>query len=380
MTNQVRRINLRLVISLIFLSFFLVSCQKKKGMSLFNSGLKEVPVDVYVVKRVKSVPVEVEYPGMTHSYKEALVRARVSGILEKRFFKEGDFVKRGDLLFLIERDLYFAKYQSAKALVDQAKAQFEEAKKTWERIKKSYQAHLVSKETRDKAYYQFELAKANYQMAKARLKEAKILLDYTEVKAPISGIAGERKVDVGNLVSPGAPLVKIQQVDPIYVNFAIPDEDVAKYQFLNKKSRNYLKNLRVKIILPNGRPYALLGRIDYVASSLEKGIPALKVRAVFPNHNEEVLPNLFVRVELVGVKKRDVMLVPKRSVLYDPEGEKVFVVKNGRAEVRFIKVCGEYKGFYLVKSGLKPGDAVIVDNLLRIISGTKVKIDGIVEE
>jgi len=354
-------------------------CQKKKSASIL-SGLhsKEIGVDVFIVKRVSSIPVFVEYPGMTRSFKKAIVRARVSGILENRYFKEGDYVKKGQELFSIEKNIYLAKYQAAKAAVLQAKAQLEQATKTWKRVWKSYQAHLVSDETKDNALAKYKLAKAAYKLAKARLKEAEIYLNYTDVKAPISGYTCERRVDVGNLVAPGTPLVEIDEINPIYVDFSIPDKDVIKFDFLNVRSSNYIKRLKVKLSLSDNKTISELGKIDYVAPILDKGIPVLRIRAVFRNSRHQILPNLFVRVQLVGIKKKNAIIVPKKCVLYAPEGPKVYVVKNGEAEEKFIKLDGEYKEFYIVKSGLNPGEMVITDNLMKITSGSKVKIESVI--
>jgi membrane fusion protein (multidrug efflux system) len=368
----------------IFISFLVLclctACSKSKKKESLLGGFKQevVPVDVYVVKKVKSIPISLEYPGITKSFQRAVVCAKITGTLEKVLFKEGDFVKEGTPLFSIEKDIYLAKYESAKAAFLQAKAQLERAEKTWERVLKSYKAKLVSDETKDNALAQYKLAKANLQLAKARLKEAEIYLNYTLVKAPISGIAEEKKVDPGNLVSPGKPLVEIDQIDPIYVTFSIPDEDVVKYHFLDKKGKNFLKKLKVKIKLSDGSFYPYSGKIDFVSSTLERGIPALKVRAIFPNQESSLLPNLFVRVVLLGIKKRNVLLVPKRSVMYAPEGEKVYVVEGNKAVAKLIKIGEEYKDFYVVEEGLKPGDKVIVDNLLKLTSGTKIKVEKIV--
>ncbi len=364
-----------LILSLLLILLAFSGCKKKKEEGLLGGTQeKAIGVDVYVVKKVKSTPVHLEYPGITRSYKHAVVRARISGTLEKVLFKEGSFVKKGTPLFVIERELYLAEYKAAKAGLLQAMAQLYRAETTWERIKKSYAEHLVSKQTRDDAYAQYKLAKAGVKLAKAKFKQAKIYLSYTIVKAPISGITSERKVDPGNLVSPGTPLVEINQVNPIYVKFSIPDEDIFKYHFLDENSDNYIKKLKVRLKFSNGSVYPELGKIDYVSSVLNKGIPSLNVRAVFPNEKRKVLPNLFVRVDLIGITRKNVILVPKRSIMYAPEGAKVYVIKNGIAVEKFIKISGEYKDFYIVEKGLNPGDKVIIDNLMRLTSGKKVRV------
>ncbi len=370
-----------LVIILVgLISFFLSGCKKKGHKSFLSFGQgKKLEVSVWKVKKIKRVPLVLEYPGKTRSFKKVIVRARISGILEKILFKEGSFVRKGKLLFLIERAIYQAKYDSAKAGFLQARAQYFSAKRTWLRIKKAFEKGAVSPEQRDRTLAQYKLANATLALAKARLRQAKIFLDYTRVTAPISGIISEKKVSAGNLVSPGMPLVEIDRINPIYVYFSIPDEDLLKYGLLNKKSFNYIKRLKVRLKLEN-RIYPFKGRINYVEPVLSASTGTLKVRAIFPNPHREIPANLFVRVELLGVKVKNAYLIPKKSVLWSPEGEKIYLIKDGKVFEKFIKIIGEWKNYYIIKEGLHSGDEIAVDNLLKLKPGASVKIIKVIEK
>jgi membrane fusion protein (multidrug efflux system) len=375
MKEKTKRIKLLLVLLFLIL---IAGCKKKESFSLFSKEKKIISVKVYKVPFPKKVFVDLEYPGITRSYKEVLVCARITGTLEEAYFKEGDYVHKGDLLFEIEKDIYLAKYESAKAGYLQAKAQLEKAKKTWKRIKKSFSAHLVSEETRDSALAQLKLAEASLKLAEARLKEAEIFLNYTTIKAPISGITGQIMIDPGNIVAPGKPLVKIEQISPIYVEFSIPDNDLTKYNFLSQKSPNFLKFLKVKIKLGK-KILKETGKIVFFASELGKGVPVLKVKALFQNSKKELLPNTFVRVLLKNILVKKAILVPQSCVRYSPEGDTVYVVENGKAVERYIKVEGTYKNYYLVSKGLKPGELVVANNLLKITSGSPVKVEKVIK-
>ncbi len=374
------RVFLFFSISLIILFIGLLGGCKKKGKEGFLSfgEEKEIPVSIWKVKKVRRVPIVLEYPGKTKSSQKVVITSRISGTLEKVLFKEGEFVKKGEPLFLIERDIYESRYNSAKAAFMQAKAQYSQAEKTWARIKKAYAKGAISPEQKDRAYSQYQLAEASLALSKARLKEAEIFLNYTTITAPISGVISDKKVSEGNLVNPGTTLAKINKLDPIYVYFSIPDEDIVKYNLLNPKSPNYIKKLKIKLKI-NKKIYSFSGRVDYVDSVLDPSTASLRVRAVFPNHEKQILANLFVRVRLLGVKERNVLLVPKRSVLWSPEGEKVFLIKNKKVFERFITIVGEWKDFYLVKEGLKEGDKIAVDNLMRLKPGISVKVIKAIE-
>ena len=376
-----RKKKIRLIFLIILWIIFLNGCHNSKGKTnSLKPTSQAIPVSVYIVPQPTDVPIKLEYPAKTRSYYHTVICARITGFLKKMLVKEGEYVKKGEPLFLIEKDVYEAEYESAKAQLERAEAEFERAKRDWERIKASYEARVVSEEDRDKAWAMYKSAKANLDMARARLKQAKINLNYTTVRALISGIVGKRLIDPGNLVQPGTPLVVINKIDPIYVEFSIPDRDLWNYGFRDKKSYEKLKKLIAKIKFEDGRIYKRNGKIDFVDSVLDKETASLKIRAVFPNPEREILPNSFVRIVLEGIKRKNVIFIPQRCVIQTPVGETVYVVKGNKAIVRSVKLGETYKDYYIIEKGLKPGEKVIADNLLKLKPGIPVKIDKIVKK
>lgn len=367
-----------LIFSIFLLTLSLISygCFKKTEKNVLKPQV--VQVTGYKVGQPKVSPVELTYPGRTKSISSVTVVARITGILQKQFFKEGEFVSKGRVLFLIEPDLYQAAYQSAKANLEKIKAELEKAEKDWKRISTSFKDRLVSEQEKDAAWYAYQTAKANLKYAEAQLKQAEINLSYTQVKAPTSGITGQRLVDIGNLVNPGTPLVTITVIDPMYVEFSIPDRDLLKLG-VKKRWVDLLKNTQV-ILLIEDRPYKYPGKIDFVDTVIDEKTSSVKVRAVFKNPEKIVLPNQFVRVTIKGLKKENVILIPQKAVFQGPTGPIVWVIENDKALPRPVKLGETYENYVVIEEGLKPGEIIVVDNLLKLRPGISVRVEKIIEE
>ena len=188
-----------------------------------------MPVKAYTVK-TEDMPVELEYPARIRSYQRIDVRAKVQGTLMKQYYTEGQFVKKGTPLFLIEPLKYEAAVNMAQAQLNMAKAQLQQAKRDWDRVSKLYQDKVVSDKERDSALSAYENAQAVVASAEAALDNAKIDLGYTRVEAPFDGYAGMRKMDVGGLVSINTVLTTLTQTDPVFAEFSIPDMDSLRQQ------------------------------------------------------------------------------------------------------------------------------------------------------
>ncbi len=362
---------LRIELFLTLLLIFSACSKNPEGAKQSPQSLPPLDVTVYEITQAKTIPVEVQYPAKTKSISMVTVVARVSGILKERYFVEGQFVNKDQLLFKIEPDIYQAEYDSAKAQLEQAMAEFNRAERDWQRIKASYEDRIVSEQQRDAALSAYEQAKALVEAAKARLKKAELNLRYTDVKAPLSGIAGTRIVDPGNMVNPETALVTITEVNPIYAEFSIPDSDLIRL----KAEGFRLKDKLQAYLLIEDRPYRHSGKIDFIDSVIDEKTSSLKARAVFPNPDREILPNQFVRIVIKGIQRRNAIVVPQKAVLQSPSGPFVYVVENGKAIVRNIKLGERVGDNLVVEDGLKPGDLVIVDNLMKIRPEMPVKIE-----
>ncbi len=354
----------------------LTSCEAKRE-SLRDSRLpKEIPVNVYKISDPTLINFEMLYPGKTKSPSEVKVVARVTGILKKRFFKEGAYVKKGDLLYLIEREPYLAQYEYAKAQVEKAQAELERLEREWKRVSEAFKARLVSESERDKIFSDLQTARARLKEAKANLSLAELNLSYSEVRAEASGFVGKREVDEGNLVTPGTILTTITQTDPLFIEFSIPERD---FELLGLKQGDFqkLKDKKITIFLSEGTAYQYKGTIDFVDSKLDE-TSSLKVRAIVPNPKRELLPNNFVRVGISGFPKR-VILLPQKALMQSPKGTFVYVIEEGKAKVRPVKIGLPYREFYVLEEGIRPGELVALDNLMKLKPEMKVKIEKIVE-
>lgn len=339
-------------------------------------------VDVFKVMAPKEEPLVFTYPAKTISSQSATIKARANGILQKKFFNEGDVVKEGDVLYKIESDSYEAAYNLAKANASALNVQVQKSAKEWERIKSLYEGGASSEQEKDNAYWAHESAKASYESAKASLQIATINLERTSVKATLSGVVGMKLADIGALVSDGTPLVEITQINPLHVEFSIPDIDVMKqkYAIKNGKWSNPTEG-KLKASLSVGDiKYKELGVVDFMDSSLNAKTGSLKARATFKNPSSELLPNQFVKVSLQGLTRNNIIKIPQKAVLQNPLGTVVFVVDEGKAMVRPVKVGETSENDFVIESGLKEGDVVIVNNFFKIKASAPVKVDKVINQ
>ncbi len=338
-----------------------------------------IPVDVYHVSAPQEEALSLTYPGKSVSSQVVLIKARANGILQKKLFTEGEMVKEGDLLYTIEPDSYDAAHQLAKANLQNQNVSLQKTEKEWNRIKSLFDTGAASEQERDSSFWAYESAKASLESAKASLQIARINLERTHVKATISGIVGMKQVDVGALVSEGTPLVEITQINPLHVEFSIPDIDAMKQKY-NIKNGNWSHASEGKLkasLMVGAMKYKEIGVVDFMDSSLNAKTGSLKARASFKNPNQEVLPNQFLTVSLLGLTRTNVIRVPQKAVLQNPLGTVVFVVVDGKALMKPVKIGESSENDFIVESGLKEGDTVIVNNFFRVKNGVAVKIDKI---
>ncbi len=373
--------------------FLLVTCLAALGTQSYAEEAKKEPkaatttaplpaVDVYKVSEAKEEALVLQYPGKTISSQNVVIKARANGILLKKFFNEGDFVKEGDILYKIEPDSYEAAFNLAKANVASLDVQLQKTQKDWERIKALYDSGASSEQEKDTAYWAYEGAKANLASAKASLQTASINLDRTTIKATMNGMTGLKQVDVGALVSDGTPLVEITQISPLNVEFSIPDIDIMKqkYNIKNGKWSHPSEGKLKATLLVGNTTYKEVGIVDFFDSTLNAKTGSLKARATFKNTNKDLLPNQFVKVNLMGLTRNDVIKIPQKAVLQNPLGTVVFVVQEGKAVARPVKVGEASENDYVIESGLKANDEVILNNFFRIKNGAPVKIDKVVND
>ena len=357
-----------LLLSFIFLT--LIGCHKsqdQQGMPP-NTAL---PVAVLEVNPT-TVAITGEAVGQTEGAKEVEVRPRIGGILLKRKYNEGSAIKAGQSLFLIDPEPYKIALSQAKAQLDQSIARAEQAKREKKRLEGLIDSQSISQRDFDNATSDEAFSIAAVSQARANLKQAELNLSYTNVTAPVDGISGRFQFSEGSLVSANTSLLTtLVQINPIWVRFSFSDNELkALGGVLNEKNIG-----EVSLVLPDGSEYSKKGKINFAATQIDPTLGTQQLRATFENNEQQILPGQFVRVRVTSGKKDGVFLVPQLAVLNSDQGRFVFVVnEKNQANPRPV-VTGEWKGQdWVILNGLKSGDKVIVNNLIKIRPGMPVTI------
>ena len=330
------------------------------------------PLQVAVLQAApKSVPVEFEAVGRAEGSREIQVRARVAGILEKQLYAEGDSVKAGAPLFRIERAPFEIELAQARAALAQERAKRELAQQETERLKRLADRRAISQREADQAESGAKQSDAAVQMAEARVRQAELNLSYTSVDAPIGGITGRAQQSIGSLLAPGQDsgslLTTITRADPVWVRFALSEQDFAALRAGESRATE------VRLELADGRPYAVRGRLNFSGSTVDPALGTVQMRAEFANPKLELLPGQYVKVRVVA-GSREAIVVPQAAVLQNEAGRYVWVVgPQNRAAQRQIRVGPWLGSGWVVLEGLKAGDAVIVDNVIRLRPGAAVQ-------
>ncbi len=341
---------------------------QKANQSPQSQNMPPLPVSVHTVK-LSDAKIDKTYPAIINAYEKVDIVARVSGILEKKHFTEGALVKKGDLLYTIEPDIYQAKLDTAQAVLEKAHSSLIKATKDWERAKVLKKTNAISPKEIDFYMTEYTNAKAELSNAKANLKQAQIEFDYTAVKAPISGIAGIKKQDVGDYIdadSESAFLTTITNTNPLHVEFSIPKNDVQRYLAQIKNPQTVIK------LLDNNNPSEQNGTIDFISPEIDHNTNSLLVRAKIKNDNNSFLAGGFVKISIEGLIAKNTAVIPEEAILQTPNGAMVYVVENGTAKMRPVKTDILTKEGVIVKSGLKEGDKIITNNLPKIRPDAKV--------
>jgi RND family efflux transporter MFP subunit len=319
-----------------------------------------------------------EYTGNTQAINTVQLQARVQGFLEKVFFKDGDLVKKDQLLFLIQQNTYQAQLEQAEAQVLQQKANYDHAVIETARYTKLVKQRAAAQTDLDNWRFQRDAYKAAMLAARAARDLAKLNLSYTRVVAPFNGRIDRRLKDAGNLVGAGefTPLADINQIDPIYVYFTISELDFLR---LMSTSQNLLARVNtgkipVAIGLADDKGYPFEGSLDFAAITLDPTTGTLLLRGIFANPDNKLIPGLFARVRIPLSAKRPSLLVPQVAISFDQQGPYVLIVNEKNVvERRPIKAGSPVDNLRVVEEGLTGDEWVITTNLIRAIPGRPVK-------
>lgn len=332
-----------------------------------GGAMPPMPVTV-LTAQPRKVPVTLDVVATLEGLREVEVRARTSGTLQQQLYQEGQPVKAGTPLFRIERAPLEITVDAARAAVAQAEARAEQARRESSRLAGLVADRAISQREADDALSGAKTAEAALLAARAQLRDAQLNLGYTEVTAPIAGIAQRAQRSVGTLVSPANDsglLTTLVQIDPIRVRFALSDSEAA--QVRQGRGR------QVRLIGPDGQPGPEAGRLDFAASTVDPRLGTVQMRAEIANSNGQWLPGQFVRVQIT-TGEQEAFLVPQAAVLTSDQGRSVWVMgPDGKAQPRPV-VAGPWQGKdWVIRSGLQAGDKVIVDNILKLRPGAPVQ-------
>lgn len=343
-----------------------------------NSGVQLPLVGVEEVGLVASNPPE-KYIGHIESMESIDLRARVEGYLEKINFKEGSFVKKGQILYVIEQAPYKARVAAAKAQVMQAEADFFKAKTRLERLR-SAQPESVPKTDLDDAVAAQDLARGRLDEAKANLELAEINLSYTTVKAPITGRIGKSLYKVGDLVGPSSqPMAEIVRMDPIRVVFSISENqgELIMNAMKDAEKGNSPSILSVSLEFPGGHTYPRKGEIDFVNNRVDPDTGTIAIWARFDNPEGRLVPGEYVRVFLEEAKQEKAPGVAQIAVQRDNEGAFVYIVdEENKVEQRRITIGPTVNNKFIVTSGLKQGEKVVIRGIQKVRPGMTVNIEN----
>ena len=331
----------------------------------------------------RDVAIEFEYPGQAAGSREVEIRARVDGIVEKRLYEEGSFVKAGQPLFVIAPATYAAATAAAEANVATAEANLQKAQRDFDRYKPLIDARAISQMEFDNTASALDIARANLKAAKAQYHSSRINLEYTDVRAPISGVIGRALKVEGALAiaSSDSLLATMAQTDPIDVYFAVSEADRNHLQSELAAGRLSLpaggKRFVAKLKDTDGKLLAQTGTLNFSDYKADTNTGAYTNRARFTNPKAALTPGQFLRVVLTGAVRRDAIAVPQRAVLNNAMGRFVYVVGKGKdgkpaAEPRpvvpgeWVRISDNEPSGWVIKEGLLPGDQVIVDGVARI--------------
>jgi RND family efflux transporter MFP subunit len=337
------------------------------------------PIPV-VSPRTQSVSSYVDITGNAASVNAVKLIARVEGYLDQIHYEDGQFVKKGDLLFTIQQDQYKDQLQQAQAQVLAAQAALVYAKTELVRYSKLVKQDAATQTEVDTWTYKRAAAEAELLGAQAQVALAKLNLGYTEVRAPFDGIVGKHLIDPGNVVgSPGqqSALAEITQLDPIYVVANLSEQQVLQIrQNLGQHRLTFadLRKVPVDAALSDQTGFPLQGTLEYVSPALDPATGTLLVRGILSNPDRTLLPGFFVKMRLPMAKvDRNALLVPDRSLQEDQGGRYLLIVnKDDVVEQRYVQL-GQLDGaLRVITSGLKPDDRVVVGDLWRATPGTKV--------
>lgn len=353
------------VLALVVLS----GCKKQEGAAgagPAGGGPPPAPVTL-TTAQAADVPIYLDEIGTVEAVESVQVQPQVNGQIFKIHFTDGQDLKAGDMLFTIDPRPYEATLAQRKGELQENKAALDLAKVRFRRTEDLIKNNVITQEEYDTRQNAVETAEAKVATSQATLQKAQLDLDYTRITSPIDGRAGRRLVDVGNVVTTSSTLLSIQRITPIYVTFTTVEQNLDRV-------RDAMKNhtLTVQVSVPGSTGKPVQGELTFLDNTIQTNSGRLRLRATLPNEDRALWPGQFVNVRLILEIKKDAVLVPDQAVQMSQPGPFVYAIKDGKAELRLLKL-GQHQGDkVVVDEGVAAGEPVVLTGHMKVVPGGPV--------
>jgi len=356
------------VVISIVMTVFLFSCSKKSGLP---PRMEKVPVTSATVIQ-KAVPVQLRAIGNVEAYSTISVKSQIEGLLTRVYFKEGQDVKKGDLLFTIDPRPYEAALKQAEANLAKDTAQLENARVEVSRYAELVKKGYVAQEQYDQIGTNAIALEATVNANKALVENARLQFKYCFIYSPITGRTGNLMANQGNLIKANAdnPMVTINQIQPIYVTFSVPEQYLSEI-------KKYMAGRKVKVeaYIAKDENHPEEGVLTFVDNTVDTTTGTIKLKGTFANQKKSLWPGQFVNAVITLTTQPEAVVVPSQAIQTGQSGEYVFVIKNDfTVESRPVVISRTLDGETVIEKGLQPGDKVVTDGQLRLVPGTKVEV------
>jgi membrane fusion protein, multidrug efflux system len=363
-------LSIRVLILACLTALTLTGCEKKTP----PAASQRPPAPVTVAKAVsKDVAVYLDSVGKAIATEVVSIQPQVSGRITEIHFTDGAHVNKGDQLFTIDPRPFQAQLQSAEATLAQNKAQWNLAKIQFDRYTELLQTKSISQQDYDQRKNTLDVAEAQVKQSEAAVETARLNLEYCSIRSPIDGRAGQRLVDIGNVVAANTgSLLVIERLDPIYADFTITENDLTGVQRDMQQG-----TLQVQVSLPDASDKPREGKLTFIDNMVQESTGTVKLRATIPNSDHYFWPGRFVKVRLILSTLKGAVLVPAAVPQMSPKGPFVYVVKeDSTTELRPVKLGQRQGDLVVVAQGLSPGEQVIIQGQIGVIPGGKVRVEG----
>jgi membrane fusion protein (multidrug efflux system) len=328
----------------------------------------------------RDTPVSFEFVAQTESSRAVEIRARVDGFLDKRLYTEGNMVRVGQPLFQMDRKPFEAALQSAEGQLEQQRAKLDTSEANLRRVRPLAARNAVSKKELDDAIGIERSSRAAVLAAEGEVRTARLNLGYTTISSPLQGLSSFSKKQEGSYLTAGEQglLTTISQVDPIWVNFSISENELLSYRDQIAKGRLKFpqnKDFEVEVVLADGTVFPKRGRINFAEPSFNSDTGTFLVRTELPNPQGQLRPGQFVRARVFGASRPQALQLPQRAVQQGAKGHYVWVIgTDGKAKQRVVEVGDWIGDDWFISDGLKPGERVVVDGAARVTPTAPLRV------